>query len=132
MKSETVLAKVMFAARDPEYDPEEYKELMASRRVAAGLSPETPTMTQAEVLAAQDAELLARHADGTAAGAQGAFAASTVPRTTVAAAEASPVATSTTPRWVEYPAEEKDVRNLPPSWIPGADAGASKASSNDR
>lgn len=109
----------MFAARDPAHDPEDYKELMRQRRIASGLAPETPEMTQAELIQRQDDEMLARYEAAKASGeADGGFGRRVVPASIVAAAEASPLSTATTPRWVQMDEAMMDARNKEPEWIP--------------
>lgn len=137
---EKVLAQVMFAARDPAYDPEDYKELMRQRRIASGLAPETPEMTQAELIQRQDGEILARYEAAKAAGnADGGFGHRVVPASIVAASEPSPLSTATTPRWVQMDDAMMDSRNKEPEWIPahlrhkqpaGGSAAAAKEQTN--
>jgi len=116
---EKVLGQVMFAARDPAHDPEDYKELMRQRRIASGLAPETPEMTQAELIQRQDSEILARYEAAQAAGsADGGFGHRVVPASIVAASEPSPLSTATTPRWVQMDESIMDARNKEPEWIP--------------
>ncbi len=130
----------MFAARDPAYDPEDYKELLRQRRIASGMAPETPEMTQAELIKRQDEEILARYEDAKAAGeADGGFGHRVVPASIVAASEPSPLSTATTPRWVQMDDSIMDARNKEPEWIPanlrhkqpaGGSAAAAKTQTN--
>lgn len=119
--AELVIAKLLFASRDPAYDPEEYKQLLAERRAAAGLSEEVPVAYVSEVEAAEAAAAVA--AAKAAAQAEMSFdelpsALNEDARAFVEASQdrASAGQLQAPPRWVEHDSESEDEKQKTPLW----------------